>query len=461
MRRVIFLFFILMGSNAFAGGIGSKLNSHLSKMTGGTVNVTNPAYYKSQAAGYFSGGSVVARTPIVNQNLVNVKLPSYKSGCGGIDLFNGGLGFVDAKQLVETAQAIGKNAGGFAFHLALATASPLWEKEVSKLQEWAQKANAFNINSCETASVAVGGLWPKHERASEAICAKMANYTGGGKSYVQARHGCRSERGKKLNDMKDSAEYQKVKLTDVNLAWRAIKESGLSIDNDMKETLMSLSGTVIILENGGSPEFKYYPSKMMDEEFINTLLLGGKSISYYACESTDQCLAMEKDKKKEISVAKSFVGEVKKRIRSIVKSIRAGNTALSKEDENLVLNVSSFPLFNTLEVMAQYSGGSAIFELDSYSEPIAASLLYEYLTKLLNRIEVASLSLMNAQEEIESFKDGIKAARRELERRERNRKYNMNQLHRLRETTLMMQSLIGKTLGDKASVLIQPLEKLH
>jgi len=60
-------------------------------------NTTGAQAYQGQQAGYYSGGSLYARNTVRNVQLVGIDLPSYRSGCGGIDLYAGGFSFVNTQ----------------------------------------------------------------------------------------------------------------------------------------------------------------------------------------------------------------------------------------------------------------------------------------------------------------------------------------------------------------------------
>ena len=65
-----------------------------------------PMYYQGQQRGYFTGGSYSARWGSSVDPLVNISLPKVKGGCGGIDLFNGGVSFMDFDYLVKKLQNV-------------------------------------------------------------------------------------------------------------------------------------------------------------------------------------------------------------------------------------------------------------------------------------------------------------------------------------------------------------------
>ena len=55
------------------------------------VNVTNPAVVDGQRGRYATAGGIYARVPITDTlNFINVEMPRFSAGCGGIDFYFGG-----------------------------------------------------------------------------------------------------------------------------------------------------------------------------------------------------------------------------------------------------------------------------------------------------------------------------------------------------------------------------------
>ena len=80
-------------------GIGDDLESFFNGSGIVDVNTTTPGAHKDQSAGYWSGGGMSARTRVKNAQLGTLQLPSINAGCGGIDMYMGGLSFIVTIQL--------------------------------------------------------------------------------------------------------------------------------------------------------------------------------------------------------------------------------------------------------------------------------------------------------------------------------------------------------------------------
>ena len=87
-------------------------------------------------------------------------MPGINAGCGGIDMFMGGFSHISKDALIAALRNIGTNAAGYAFKLGIKTIALMIDGVMEDLNNLATKINQANINSCETASTLLGGLWP-------------------------------------------------------------------------------------------------------------------------------------------------------------------------------------------------------------------------------------------------------------------------------------------------------------
>ena len=136
---------VLLSPMALAS-IDSDLN-HFFDSLGMVSNSTSPHAYQGQQAGYYSGGSLYARSTVRNVQLIEVDLPSFRSGCGGIDAFAGGASFVNNDQLIGMMRNVMNNAKGYTFTLMMEEVTPQIANAMKYIQDMANKANQFNINS--------------------------------------------------------------------------------------------------------------------------------------------------------------------------------------------------------------------------------------------------------------------------------------------------------------------------
>ncbi len=214
---------------------------------GAAVNTTGPTAFHGQASGHWTLGNLYLRSPVRSEQIATVSLPSFRSGCGGIDAFAGAFSFINSDQLIAFGRAVAQNAAGFAFELALETISPVIAETMAKLRALAQWVNSQNLNSCETAQALVGAAWARNDRASAAICAAIGTSQGIFTDYAAARHGCGADGQRHLTLAAASGDLADQAPVNVNYAWKAVQSSSfLASDAQLAEFAMSVSGTVIV-----------------------------------------------------------------------------------------------------------------------------------------------------------------------------------------------------------------------
>lgn len=110
--------------------------------------------YEGQTRNFIVGGSVSARARNKTAQLFQVTPPNIKSGCGGIDLFFGGFSFINAQEFNAFLQAVGQNAIGYAFNMALGAICPSCKDILSELRNLASAVNDMaGLESCRTAQL--------------------------------------------------------------------------------------------------------------------------------------------------------------------------------------------------------------------------------------------------------------------------------------------------------------------
>lgn len=129
----------------------ASLQQEMNQLFGSMTNTTAPGVFESQRRGVISGGSVVVRNRIMNENLVSMVPPSFQAGCGGIDMFAGSLSFVNADQFVQLLRSVAANAKGYAFQLALSAMCEKCSQHMETLQKKIQQLNEYFGNSCQMA----------------------------------------------------------------------------------------------------------------------------------------------------------------------------------------------------------------------------------------------------------------------------------------------------------------------
>lgn len=107
------------------------------------------------------GGGYSYRAPNVTLTPFNVKAPSVKAGCNGIDLAFGSISFLDKDQFVKFAEGILAAAPGVAFDLALKTLCPSCSETLKALEAMANEINNMSLDSCAAATALVNAGYEK------------------------------------------------------------------------------------------------------------------------------------------------------------------------------------------------------------------------------------------------------------------------------------------------------------
>ena len=358
--------------------VNSKMNDFWNDI-GVAANVTGPSSFQGQRAGYYTLGNVYVRTPQRTLNPVNIQMPGYRAGCGGIDIYGGGFSYVNSAQLVAFMKSVANNAASFAFQVALETISPVIAEKVGELQSVAQRINQFAMNSCESGQLAVAAVWPKSDQASRVICEASASRRGLYPDWVAARHGCGSE-GDRSSVLSGASADEKSSIPqNINIAWDALKKHPvISGDRELMQFLMTLSGTEILragADDDAQQQYQFLPSKMLDPGMISAFLDGG-AIDIYQCDSDpdDRCLNPTAGGTVTIAAADGLRARVGQMLADIMAKVRT-RTALSATEQQF-LNVTSLPVYKMINVHAAYEGVFADQTIQSYAEIIAIDLLY-------------------------------------------------------------------------------------
>ncbi|MEC9364765.1 MAG: conjugal transfer protein TraH [Pseudomonadota bacterium] len=410
-----FAFALVFGSCAARAGIGSDVQDFFDEIN--YANVTAPGVYEGQSAGYFTGGGLYTRTPIRNYSLLNVQMPRFRAGCGGIDLYSGGFSFINADQFTEMLRNIGSNATSLAFMLALQVVSPQINGVLADIYDWAQKANNAQINSCEAAGAALGGaLGLFGAKESGCVVQRMASL---GEDYHTADANCRS------NPNDTGTPDPKPYFTHGNLAWKAMMPIDFFRDDlDLAQAVMNLTGTVIVSDDGSadpSPTIRRIAPQLLVSAdaatggLVDALLHGGSAAIYQCADaSIDETSCMDLGGAPvDVTIAsgQAIVPRVRALLSSIADKIRL-DTPLSAEELGLIRS-TTLPVHKYLTVSVALLGGNADTEVLKYAEIIGKDLLYAYLLDLLRKVAsgTARLGTQSAQDLITAFQQDIRDAR--------------------------------------------------
>jgi conjugative transfer pilus assembly protein TraH len=394
--------------------IDADMQSFFDKI-GAHANVTPGGAYKGQEGGFYTGGSVFSRTPAREIEIVNMQMPSIGAGCNGIDVFTGGIGFIDASRLIETMKAIGANGAGYAFSLALKQMSPQIMNQIEEFMAIANSANWNNINSCQAAMSLVNNGAAMFHETGVRTCIQSHLNKGSARDYIEARDKCKAQAAvnaqnkEALSDptLKDSS------ITDVNIVWRAIQNNGTlaHLSDDLKYFLMSLTGTVIIRSNNNGTQKQIYRSKLYKDEIFTS----HKTFTVHACAdehtTANGCLSIV-DKTITLGDNKSFVGRVREILKAMEKNVE-DDTPLTAT-EKAFLESTALPVYKMLNVHSAFSRGVSLMLPSEYAEVIAMDILYRYVDTGISDVMQAFNNNLLPQKLQSDFFDMVQKARTQI-----------------------------------------------
>jgi len=139
IRLFTVLFLLLITKPAWAD-ISTDMNSWFDSM-GVYGNVTTPQAIQGQTGSFYTGGSLYLRSPVTSYNLASFSAPTFRAGCGGIDIHAGSFSFINVDRFTALLKNIANNALGYAFMIAIQSISPDIADLLKTLQNTAQNAN--------------------------------------------------------------------------------------------------------------------------------------------------------------------------------------------------------------------------------------------------------------------------------------------------------------------------------
>ena len=427
--------------------VNTELNRFWNDL-GATSTFTGPTSFQGQAAGYYTGGSLRTRTGVRNAQIAAFSLPSVEAGCGGIDIFSGSLSIISKNELVQLSKAIAANAVGYAFDLALETLAPVMAETMKDLRRKLQAINQANINSCEAAEALVMGVWPKSQRASQAVCARLGAGRGGFIDYAASKHGCGTAGGYAGIRSGASAEEKTQWPDNINIAWEVLRGdhlgagNWLASDRQMAEIMMTMTGTVII--RGG--EVKPFPGFGRDDAFIDWIINGGdSSFNMYGCPD-DACLNMTYSTGKRVNTASSLKGRVERGVNGLITAIRTDTRPTAAQQA--LVNRTSLPLYRILNVHAAWSGPIITTQRRQLIEAVTLDLALIHIRGMVEEIRIrAEAAPMAGQEAMELWRERLDALSRAVNARQLEGSKGYANALELVDRVRMIEAHLGSRFG--------------
>lgn len=297
--KIIFLFTSLLVASQItsAAGMQNQLDNLFLEME----NYTAPGSIETQRRSAYFGGRYTYKTAVFNENLISMRLPSARGGCGGIDMFGGSFSYINSDQIVQLLRQVAANAQGYAFQLAMDNMCPDCMKWMNELQTKMQALNENMSNSCQLAQGIINdasNLLPFSikDKTEHSITASLS---GIGDDFLDlSEHISTADTAVKRIFDSDPTEFNEKTGS---VVYKALKQHSAQNwfaggDIELMETIMSMTGSVVIGElvpgkdnQGETPQIWILAgSKVTMEELIDGA--NGKDIYDCAADTqTDYC----------------------------------------------------------------------------------------------------------------------------------------------------------------------------
>ncbi|RYE19261.1 MAG: hypothetical protein EOP45_12905 [Sphingobacteriaceae bacterium] len=422
-KLLIFLIITFCKIHIAEAKVQDNINKFLDNL-GMATNITGGGAYKDQMGGYYTGGSLYARAQVQNTQLASLQAPSFNSGCGGIDLFMGGMSFISASQFLNSLRHIPSNAVGYGFNLALQTMAPQVYNTMQKLNDIAREVNSMNINSCEMAANTLGGIWPKSDASSRYLCNVMSTSNKSRfRDWAESRQNCGAGGLREEINKTKTSEFENILGDEFNLVWSAIKNNNfLAKDQELRELFMSITGTIVGKKEGRGRDTKikqiHYAPLALNHDLIEVLLHGlalstSGTAETYKCDENKNCLNISKQVLAS-SRSVSLVPKIEDILQSIANKASTYADQLTIQEKGLI-EVTRIPIYKIIMVQNAYRGGSSILNVSEFAEVIAHDVILEFMEQVIDTVNQNLKELESVQIDgtiINHFKSELRDTRK-------------------------------------------------
>jgi conjugative transfer pilus assembly protein TraH len=389
-----------------AGDLNAEVNNMFNSL-GSIGNYTAPGAFRGQTFNTYTGGSLFMRAPNKVYQLAAIQFPSAKAGCGGIDVFGGSFSHISAAEFKNMLRNITAALPGIAFQLALESVSPL----LGGLTKWAKGLetwiNNARINSCETAKAIVSTAAEAAGYSSQEACSDLAIEMGLESDRDAARRRCATDRTSILASARTSGDANvRNKAPFVgNLTWKALQRTGTYLDDQERELIMSIVGTVIFYPEDAARDPEPVAPTITS---ISHLLYGqaagaGTNVTQHLlrCNDYTNCDVVTLN---TAYTHTPFTARVETMMRSIADKIATRAAIPNNSAEVGFVNQTTEPVYKMLSIGATIPGsGLSDSLIGQYRDVIAADYAYVFLERNL-RVGMAALdkdyTLQQSQREL-------------------------------------------------------------
>jgi len=349
------------------------------------VTYTSPGSFEDQTRGYVTAGGMSGRVDVHNDYLASVSLPKVRAGCGGIDMFLGGMSFLDPDYLVQKLESILQAAPAVAFQYLLETLDEKMGNIISKMEAATNYLNSIQVNDCRLANRMV--QIARGDDNMSGVIEEMTGYRsikqGFSKSYQQSRERIEANNNNPTEDLRDALANCPAEVTDIFKTGSLLAHAATRVGaGDWAAVMRARVGDVYMRWDPADrvPLFTAIPQcAAQDTESAQDFLTGRvRKRTLNLPPSPNDC-TLDGTGRGALQLARD-------RMESIATKIR-GKAPLSADERQFIANVRTLPIYRMLEWgVRQGVVDSVIGDTD---ELVALTLAYQMLNDLTRSIDFA------------------------------------------------------------------------
>jgi len=404
----VFIVALLILSLTFPTGVSrASLSDEIEKMFrkwGFKATTSDPGAYMAQTRGFITGGSLNIRAGYEPIQLFSINPPRIKAGCGGLDLYFGGISFINKDQFVNLLKTIGQNALGYAFQIGLEAVCPTCLEQLKSLLNRIQQWQKMMTDSCQVAKSIVDWVAGSIAESSIKSCEDQLIEEGEDPDEAQKQCASGSTTLQKLVQLKQEAFSQdSVPRTRVygNAVMDALRR--VSISEEDKEIVQSLVGTFVCkMGDKGEPVCDYIAPTITLRDF----LYGNQNAQIIRARNTGDETKPDVEYV-DYSLYPGFKQKVKEKIDSITQKL-LNRSALSDEEKQFI-DASVIPVTSLIEITKE-TPGLLNTAIEMTSDLTAISMAYATVKRYINAIEsnIGKQSVVEREKFLDRI-DSIKA----------------------------------------------------
>jgi conjugative transfer pilus assembly protein TraH len=348
------------------------------------VTYTSPGSFEDQTRGYVTAGGMSGRVDVHNDYLTSLTLPKIKAGCGGIDMFLGGMSFLDPDYLVQKLESILQAAPAVAFQYLLETLDEKMGNIISKMEAATNFLNSIQVNDCRLANRMVQIAHGDDNMSG--IIEEMTGYKsvkqGFAKSYQQSREKIEANANNPTEDLKEALANCPAEVTEIFRTGSLLSHAATRVGaGDWASVMRARVGDVYMRWDAADkvPLFSAIPAcPHQDTESAEDFLTGKVQRRALNIPATAaDCTA---------GTGKGALDLARERMEAIAGKIRSRST-LTSDERQFVANIRTLPVYRMLEWgVRQGVPDSVIADTD---ELVALTLAYQMLNDLTRSIDFA------------------------------------------------------------------------